>query len=74
MVCCSVQKYCKQGAEIEGNMWHSDQFAQYLAETTGDPDQWVASVRPSLQTVVVDTLRCFQEIIVDRSALTPRYS
>ena len=66
VVCSSVQKYCKQDAEIEGNMWDSEQFAEYLAQTTGDPDQWVASVRPSLQAVVIDTLRCFQEIIVDR--------
>merc|ERR1712159_239880 len=69
----SVQKHNKADSEIEGNMWDSQQLADHLAEITGNEEAWTAQVQPAIKSLVIDTIRCFQEVVVDRVGSSELY-
>jgi tubulin monoglycylase TTLL3/8 len=52
-------------AEIEGCMWHSEEFAEHLREQHGR-DVWEEDVKPKLKEIVKYSLECVQDMIEDR--------
>eukprot|EP00002_Diphylleia_rotans_P020500 TRINITY_DN3974_c1_g1_i6.p1 TRINITY_DN3974_c1_g1~~TRINITY_DN3974_c1_g1_i6.p1 ORF type:complete len:725 (-),score=132.85 TRINITY_DN3974_c1_g1_i6:1220-3394(-) len=65
----SIQKYSEDfnsNAQIEGNMWSSDEFADYLRRAYGSDDIWLKQIQPALKKIVISTLKCGQDTIENR--------
>lgn len=72
----SIQKYCDTfhevygtddgGMQVEGNMWHSDDFKHYIKTTLQQPDAWDARVHPRMKEIVVASLQCVQDMVQHR--------
>jgi tubulin monoglycylase TTLL3/8 len=52
-------------AEIEGCMWHSEEFAEHLREQHGR-DVWEEDIKPKIKEIVTYSLECVQDMIEDR--------
>lgn len=63
----SIQKNSEMfnSTEIEGSMWHSEEFAEYLREETGR-NLWDEDVLPKIKNIVKHSLECVQDMIDDR--------
>ena len=58
----SVAKYAKNCTEIgQGNMWSSEEFAEYLEQEYGE-DVWENSLRKNMQQVVKNSLEAVQDM------------
>ncbi|RLN88328.1 hypothetical protein BBJ28_00012445 [Nothophytophthora sp. Chile5] len=53
--------------QVEGNMWHSDDFKRYLATKLERPEDWEARVHPRMKEIVVQSLQCVQDMVQHRS-------
>ncbi|KAG2522065.1 hypothetical protein JM18_005695 [Phytophthora kernoviae] len=53
--------------QVEGNMWHSDDFKKFLATKLGHPDIWNERMHPRMKEVVVQSLQCVQDMVQHRS-------
>lgn len=72
----SIQKYSDTfhevygtddgGTQVEGNMWHSDDFKHYIRTTLKQPDAWDARVHPRMKEIVVASLQCVQDMVQHR--------
>ena len=56
-------KFCE--TEIEGSMWHSEEFAEYLREQNGS-DVWEESIKPKVKNIVRYSLEAAQDMIEHR--------
>ncbi|CAG9316971.1 TTLL8_3 [Blepharisma stoltei] len=63
----SIQKNSElfYSSEIEGCMWHSEEFAEYLREETGR-DLWEEDIKPRIKNIVKHSLECVQDMIDNR--------
>jgi tubulin monoglycylase TTLL3/8 len=52
-------------AEIEGCMWHSEEFAEHLREQQGR-DVWEEDIKPKMKEIVQSSLECVQDMIENR--------
>jgi len=66
----SIQKKGKnfKTADIEGLMWHSDQFAEYFKETTGSDDPWFKKIQPGMKEAVKSSMISVQNILSNRKS------
>lgn len=72
----SIQKYSDTfhevygtddgGMQVEGNMWHSDDFKHYIKITLQQPDAWDTRVHPRMKEIVVASLQCVQDMVQHR--------
>ncbi|TMW58367.1 hypothetical protein Poli38472_009926 [Pythium oligandrum] len=72
----SIQKYSdkfndvyttEDGAmHVEGNMWHSDDFQQYIRDTLGRGDVFNRDMQPRMKQIVVQSLQCVQDMVQHR--------
>ncbi|KAG7400917.1 Protein monoglycylase ttll8 [Phytophthora boehmeriae] len=53
--------------QVEGNMWHSDDFKKFIATKLGQPDIWNERMHPRMKEVVVQSLQCVQDMVQHRS-------
>ncbi len=51
--------------EIEGSMWHSEEFAEYLMEQYGS-DLWEEQIKPKIKNIVTYSLECVQDMMDTR--------
>ena len=51
--------------EIEGSMWHSEEFAEFLIEQYGE-DHWESSIKPKIKNIVKWSLESAQDMIEHR--------
>ncbi|CAE7877434.1 TTLL3C, partial [Symbiodinium sp. KB8] len=60
----SIQKYSKRfnRTEIEGNMWHSDDFANHLKEKEGY-DVWSTKIHPQMKRIVTWSVQSAQDMV-----------
>lgn len=60
----SIQKYSEnfENADIEGSMWHSEEFGEYLNEETGR-DIYEEDIKPKIKKIVLYTLECVQDMV-----------
>lgn len=60
----SIQKNSErfEATEIEGSMWHSEEFAEYLNEETGE-DIYEQEIKPKIKKIVIYTLECVQNMV-----------
>ena len=54
--------YC---TEIEGSMWHSEEFAEFLREKEGW-DVWETRIKKKLRKIVIWSLQCAQDMVNHR--------
>jgi tubulin monoglycylase TTLL3/8 len=52
-------------AEIQGCMWHSEQFAEYLQRQHGR-DVWGEELKPKIKEIALSCLECVQDSIENR--------
>ncbi|EGZ16494.1 hypothetical protein PHYSODRAFT_437481, partial [Phytophthora sojae] len=53
--------------QVEGNMWHSDDFKKFLTCKLGQPDVWEQRMHPRMKEIVVQSLQCVQDQVQHRS-------
>ncbi|KAE8997287.1 hypothetical protein PR003_g19723 [Phytophthora rubi] len=53
--------------QVEGNMWHSDDFKQFLASKLDKPEVWESQMHPRMKEIVVQSLQCVQDMVQHRS-------
>ncbi|KAK1929832.1 Tubulin glycylase 3B [Phytophthora citrophthora] len=53
--------------QVEGNMWHSDDFKTFLASKMGKPDVWDTHMHPRMKEIVVQSLQCVQDMVQHRN-------
>eukprot|EP00644_Phytophthora_capsici_P008687 jgi/Phyca11/7601/fgenesh1_pm.PHYCAscaffold_20_\ len=53
--------------QVQGNMWHSDDFKTFLASKMGKPDVWDAQMHPRMKEIVVQSLQCVQDMVQHRN-------
>ncbi|GMF52331.1 unnamed protein product [Phytophthora fragariaefolia] len=53
--------------QVEGNMWHSDDFKKFLSSKLGKPEVWEAKMHPRMKEIVVQSLQCVQDMVQHRS-------
>ncbi|KAL7680376.1 putative tubulin-tyrosine ligase/Tubulin polyglutamylase [Plasmopara halstedii] len=73
----SIQKYSQNfhhvyatddgKMQVEGNMWHSDDFKQFLSLKMGKPTIWDAQIHPRMKEIIVQSLQCVQDLVQHRS-------
>jgi tubulin monoglycylase TTLL3/8 len=70
----SVQKNSEhfESTEIEGSMWHSEEFAEYLNEETGS-DIYEESIKPKIKKIVLYTLECVQDMVENTKSAAELY-
>ena len=51
--------------EIEGSMWHSEEFAELLREKEGR-DVWEETIKPKMKQIVKWSLECVQDLVHHR--------
>mmetsp|Transcript_6662 Transcript_6662/g.11767 ORF Transcript_6662/g.11767 Transcript_6662/m.11767 type:complete len:805 (+) Transcript_6662:5468-7882(+) len=63
----SISKASKkfEAADIEGCMWHCEDFADYLEEQYGR-DVWGETLRPKIQEIIKNCLECAQDMLGTR--------
>ena len=52
--------------EVEGNMWHSDDFVQHLRATVGSDDVWRKWIQPQMKRQVRSSMMCVQDMVENR--------
>lgn len=64
----SIQKKSKLfiNSPIKGNMWHSDQFIEYIEQQFGSADMWYKMVQPQMERIVVWSLQSAQDMVMNR--------
>ena len=64
----SVAKKSKKFKEsvIEGNMWHSDQFIEYLGEEHGSEDLWENKIQKQMKKIVTWSTMSVQDMVQNR--------
>ncbi|KAG3206588.1 hypothetical protein PC128_g604 [Phytophthora cactorum] len=53
--------------QVEGNMWHSDDFKTFLSTRMGKPEIWDSHMHPRMKEIVVQSLQCVQDMVNHRS-------
>ncbi|ETP54673.1 hypothetical protein F442_00680 [Phytophthora nicotianae P10297] len=53
--------------QVEGNMWHSDDYKKFLATKLGKPDVWDSYMHPRMKEIVVQSLQCVQDMVNHRN-------
>ncbi|KAJ8566360.1 hypothetical protein ON010_g6767 [Phytophthora cinnamomi] len=53
--------------QVEGNMWHSDDFKKFLAAKMDRPDVWESRMHPRMKEIVVQSLQCVQDMVQHRN-------
>jgi tubulin monoglycylase TTLL3/8 len=52
--------------EVEGNMWHSDDFIAHLQRTQGSAAVWHEWVVPQMKRIVRSSMMCVQDAVENR--------
>ncbi|KAG7391969.1 Protein monoglycylase ttll8 [Phytophthora pseudosyringae] len=52
--------------QVEGNMWHSDDFKTFLSTKMRKPEVWDAHMHPRMKEIVVQSLQCVQDQVQHR--------
>ncbi|OMJ90248.1 hypothetical protein SteCoe_7452 [Stentor coeruleus] len=70
----SIQKYSENfdKSDIEGNMWHSDQFAEYLHNVEGH-NIWEDTIKPNIKKIITHSLECVQDMVDGRKGSCELY-
>lgn len=70
----SIQKYSDkfEKSDIEGNMWHSDQFSDYLRNLEGH-DIWEDTIKPGIKKIITHSLECVQDMVDGRKGSCELY-
>ena len=70
----SIQKNSEkfEKTEIEGNMWHSDEFAEYLKNNEGY-NIWEENIKPKIKKIVIHSLECVQDMVDGRKGSCELY-
>lgn len=58
--------------EIEGSMWHSEEFAEFLREMVGE-DVWENKIKPQIKKIVKYSLECVQDMIESKKGCSEIY-
>ena len=60
----SIQKNSEnfENTEIDGSMWHSEEFGEYLREENGR-DVYEEEIKPKIKKIVLYTLECVQDMV-----------
>lgn len=60
----SIQKNSEhfENTEIDGSMWHSEEFGEFLDEENGR-DVYEAEIKPKIKKIVLYTLECVQDMV-----------
>ncbi|GMF14174.1 unnamed protein product [Phytophthora lilii] len=53
--------------QVEGNMWHSDDFKKFLSTKLGKPEIWDSKMHPRMKEIVVQSLQCVQDMVQHRN-------
>ncbi|EEY60661.1 tubulin-tyrosine ligase family, putative [Phytophthora infestans T30-4] len=53
--------------QVEGNMWHSDDFKKFLSTKLGKPEIWDSHMHPRMKEIVVQSLQCVQDMVNHRN-------
>ena len=54
--------------DVEGNMWHSDDFVNHLRATVGSDDVWHKWIQPQMKRQVRSSMMCVQDMVENRYA------
>jgi tubulin monoglycylase TTLL3/8 len=70
----SIQKNSEKfdNTEIEGNMWHSEDFRSYLRSVEGF-DIWGEKIKPEIKKIVTYSLECVQDMVDGRQGSCELY-
>jgi len=52
--------------EVHGQMWHSDDFEEYMKRTTGKADVWATQMQPAMKQIVQWSLQSVQDSVENR--------
>lgn len=70
----SIQKNSEhfENTEIEGSMWHSEEFGEYINEEAGS-DLYEEKIKPQIKKIVLYTLECVQDMVENTKCAAELY-